>query len=85
MPARIIIPPRGVGAGVCGTANGKYLAYVDTAVYVTAKNASVELPDIVFYEADPGENANQVRTELETRVKAAFGAPNNTPVVWMNV
>lgn len=85
MAARIVIPPRGVGAGVTeGT--GKYFAYVDTAVYVPAKNrAGIELPEIVFYEADPEDNPQQIRAQLEDRVRAAFGAPERTPVLWMNV
>jgi hypothetical protein len=86
MAARIVIPPRGLGAGTTDTDTGKYLAYVDVAVYVPAKNrAGIELPEIVFYEADPEDSAQKIRSELEDRVRAAFGAPAKTPVLWMNV
>jgi hypothetical protein len=83
--ARIIIPPRAVGAGTSDIAAGKYLAYVETAVYVPAKNRmGIELPEIAFYEADPSDNAQQIRAALEKAVREVFGAPANTSVVWLN-
>jgi hypothetical protein len=83
--ARIIIPPRAVGAGTSDIAAGKYLAYVETAVYVPAKNRmGIELPEIAFYEADPADNAQQIRAALERAVREVFGAPANTSVVWLN-
>lgn len=80
---RIVIPPRGVG--VSRADDGKFVAYVDTAVYIDAKGVTGELPEIVFYTADPSENSNQIRTALEAHVKSAFGASASTPVTWLIV